>query len=138
MIKLDLTTIALGSADDLTLFPWRGGRAQIIEFRATHDSLLIWMTKPSAPWVLGESRHGGVLLQCFGCSSVRFVPVWGPTDIVLTWPDGSGTLRISDGSSFDVFCREASLTGVFDDWFSMCTWRDAVGGRNLQTRDSTS
>src|SRR5262249_41674053 len=113
---------ALGKA----LGAWQGGRAQVLDFTATHDRLSVWLTKPRSDWIIGESRPGGVVLECFRCVAVRFVPDWGPTDIRVSGVSRDGdreSLQLRDGASFEVTCWDAQVTGVFVNFFSISEWQ---------------
>jgi hypothetical protein len=128
-VKAEVVTTGFGDAGKLSeaLRPGQGGRAQVLAFTATHDRLTVWLTKPATDWIIGESRLGGVLLECVRCVFVRFVPVWGPTDIRASGVarDGSReSLRLADGTSFEVVCWDAQVTGEFADFLSMCHWLD--------------
>ena len=126
-MAVEITTSGFGNADALTeaLRPWQGGRAQVLDFTATHDQLTVWLTKPQSDWIVGESRPGGVILSCIRCVAVRFAPLWGPTDIRVDGVARNGggeSLQLQDGISFEVTCWDAQVTGVFDDFHSMCVW----------------
>ena len=128
-MKAEVSTTGFGDAGKLSeaLRPWQGGRAQVLAFTASHDRLTVWLTKPSSDWIVGESRPGGVLLECVRCVSVRFIPVWGPTDIRASGVPRDGSresLRLADGTSFEVVCWDAQVTGEFIDFLKMSDWRD--------------
>jgi hypothetical protein len=127
-MKPDVTTTGFGDAAALVdaLRPWQGGRAQVLDFTATHDRLTIWLTKPESDWIIGESRAGGVLLECVRCVAIRFIPVWGPTDIHVTGLARNmsrESLQLGDGLSFEVTCWDAQVTGVFAGFLSLIDWQ---------------
>lgn len=49
-MTLDVTTTGFGDAKALAdvLRPWQGGRAQVLSYTASHDRLMIWLTKPDS------------------------------------------------------------------------------------------
>jgi hypothetical protein len=127
-VEGEVTTTGFGDANALAevLRPWQGGRAQVLDFTATHDRLTVWLTKPRSDWILGESLTGGVILSCIRCVAVRFLPLWAPTRIRVAGVARDGnreSLQLQDGASFEVTCWDAQVTGVFPDFLSMCGWR---------------
>jgi len=124
----DVTTTGFGDVNALAdvLRPWQGGRAQILRYSASHDRLTIWLTKPESNWVSGESRPGGVLLECVRCMAVRFIPVWGPTNIQVAGVARDmrrESLLLRDEASFEVSSWDAQVTGVFADFNSLIDWQ---------------
>ena len=124
----EIHTAGYGDPNQLTALiePWPGGRAQVMSYSSSHDSLEIWLTKPrDAEWIVGPSRDGGVLLQCVLCDDVRFNPVWGPTKISVSGTsrdsDTKPSLLLTDGD-FLVRCWDAQVTGPFNGFNEMSDW----------------
>ncbi len=122
-----VSTYGFGDAEALAsaLEPWRGGRARVLEYTASHKTLSIWITKPDGGWIIGDPSDGGVLLHCAVCIRVAFDDAWGPIHFDVSGParaENDALLEIRDSDRFHVKCWDAQVTGVFRDWFHYVEW----------------
>ena len=127
LMTRDIHTGGYGNTEELLslMRRWEGGRAQVLDFSASHDRLTVWLTKPDSDWIRGDPISGGALLECVRCSDVKFKPVWGPTSIEVSGTPRDGDnepLILRDADTLLVRCWDAQLTGVFKDFTEMQSW----------------